>query len=115
MTLKKMSLCVMVMTSLLGLSACGSDKSQEKASHSESKDGKVTISYAIWDSGQEPGIRKIADKFEEKILKSRSTFKWLPGIITGQCLKQELPEAPYQIPSGCIPMKSTDTVQMICS
>ncbi|MGT2808739.1 sugar ABC transporter substrate-binding protein [Streptococcus iniae] len=66
MTLKKMSLCVMVMTSLLGLSACGSDKSQEKASHSESKDGKVTISYAIWDSGQEPGIRKIADKFEEK-------------------------------------------------
>ncbi|WP_153050467.1 extracellular solute-binding protein, partial [Streptococcus suis] len=28
--------------------------------------GKTEISYAIWDSGQEPGLRKIADEFEKK-------------------------------------------------
>lgn len=30
----------------------------------EEKKGTVTLSYAIWDSGQKPGLRKIADEFE---------------------------------------------------
>ncbi|WP_459836468.1 extracellular solute-binding protein [Clostridium carnis] len=32
----------------------------------ESSNGNVTISYAIWDSGQEKGLRKMADEFETK-------------------------------------------------
>ncbi|MGT2950179.1 sugar ABC transporter substrate-binding protein [Streptococcus cuniculi] len=35
-------------------------------SDSQASSGKTEITYAIWDSGQEPGLRKIADKFEEK-------------------------------------------------
>lgn len=30
------------------------------------KNEKVELSYAIWDSNQEPGLRKIADEFEKK-------------------------------------------------
>lgn len=44
------------------LTGCGSNKSASPSNNS----GKAEITYAIWDSNQEPGIRKIADKFEEK-------------------------------------------------
>lgn len=47
------------------LAACSNSGTSESSSSANSS-GKTEISYAIWDSGQEPGIRKIADKFEEK-------------------------------------------------
>ena len=47
----------------LFLAGCGS-KGQEKVG--KSNDGTVTLSYAIWDSGQEKGLRKLADEFESK-------------------------------------------------
>ncbi|HAT4339136.1 TPA: sugar ABC transporter substrate-binding protein [Clostridium perfringens] len=47
----------------LFLAGCGS-KGQENVG--KSNDGTVTLSYAIWDSGQEKGLRKLADEFESK-------------------------------------------------
>lgn len=62
--MKKLGYCVGLAASLLALTACGGGNSGNKEATSSS--GQTEISYAIWDSGQEPGIRKIADKFEEK-------------------------------------------------
>lgn len=48
----------------LFLVGCGSkDKGEASSGDSNSP---VTISYAIWDSGQEKGLRKLADEFEKK-------------------------------------------------
>lgn len=64
MKLKKLGYYVGVVTSLILLSACGSTNKSGTVSSDKSEQTK--ISYAIWDSGQEPGLRQIADKFEEK-------------------------------------------------
>ncbi|AUO83225.1 sugar ABC transporter substrate-binding protein [Streptococcus agalactiae] len=50
----------------LALLAGCSNNSNKESKASDNKSGTTEISYAIWDSAQEPGIRKIADKFEEK-------------------------------------------------
>lgn len=63
MFMKKMGVTVGMAASLVALAACSSGTS--KTSDSGSPSGETKISYAIWDSGQEPGIRKMADKFEE--------------------------------------------------
>ncbi|WP_153046174.1 ABC transporter substrate-binding protein, partial [Streptococcus suis] len=47
------------------LAACSTSTESSKATE-ESSSGVTEISYAIWDSGQEPGLRKIADEFEKK-------------------------------------------------
>lgn len=65
MKMRKLGLGILLFSFVLSLTACsGKDKKQTESS--TTKGGQTTISYAIWDSGQEPGIRKIADKFEEK-------------------------------------------------
>ncbi|MBS4750497.1 extracellular solute-binding protein [Carnobacteriaceae bacterium zg-ZUI78] len=49
------------------LAACGNGaQNTSNKTESESSGTKSEITYAIWDSGQEKGLRKIADKFEEK-------------------------------------------------
>lgn len=63
MLMKKLGKTLALTASVLALAACGSNKATTEGSGDSSKEAK--ISYAIWDSGQEPGIRKIADKFEE--------------------------------------------------
>ncbi|MGT2756101.1 ABC transporter substrate-binding protein [Streptococcus ovuberis] len=58
--------CSLMAVSTL-LAACGSGTSDNSSSSSESQSnnsGKTELSYAIWDSNQEPGIRQIADQFE---------------------------------------------------
>lgn len=44
------------------LAACSTSTESSKATEG-SGSGKTEISYAIWDSGQEPSLRKIADEF----------------------------------------------------
>ncbi|MGT2888633.1 sugar ABC transporter substrate-binding protein [Streptococcus didelphis] len=64
--MKKVGYYVGLVASSLALLAGCANTSTKDSKASESKSGKTEISYAIWDSAQEPGIRKIADKFEEK-------------------------------------------------
>ncbi|MBS6005726.1 MAG: sugar ABC transporter substrate-binding protein [Clostridium baratii] len=60
---KKFRVLVLSLCALF-LVGCGSnDKGEESSGDSN---GPVTISYAIWDSGQEKGLRKVADEFEKK-------------------------------------------------
>lgn len=66
MLMKKLATGVGLAASVLALAACGSNKDAAQSSDAADSGKGTTISYAIWDSGQEPGIRKIADKFEEK-------------------------------------------------
>lgn len=61
--MKKIACYAGLAASVLALSACSS---QSASNVDKDSSGKTEISYAIWDSGQEPGIRKIADKFEEE-------------------------------------------------
>lgn len=46
------------------LAACSG--SSDSNSSSGDNSGQVEVTYAIWDSNQEPGLRKIADEFEKK-------------------------------------------------
>lgn len=55
---------VMVLTSLSG---CGRSTSTESSAGGE----KATITYAIWDKNQEPGMQAIIDAFMKKILISQ--------------------------------------------
>lgn len=64
--MKKMRFYAGVLATATLLAACSGSKGSDSSSSSSNTSGKTEISYAIWDSGQEPGIRKIADKFEEK-------------------------------------------------
>ncbi|MGT2811110.1 ABC transporter substrate-binding protein [Streptococcus minor] len=64
--MKKMRFYAGVLATATLLAACSGSKGNDSSSSSSNTSGKTEISYAIWDSGQEPGIRKIADKFEEK-------------------------------------------------
>lgn len=56
---------------LLALTACGggdqganAGESNGKANESAAKDKQVVLTYAIWDSNQEKGLRTMADEFE---------------------------------------------------
>lgn len=40
--------------------------SKKEDAGDKTKDGKEVITYAIWDTNQEPGMKKMAEKFEEK-------------------------------------------------
>ena len=63
--MKKVGFYAGILATSALLVACSGSGASESSSSANSS-GKTEISYAIWDSGQEPGIRKIADKFEEK-------------------------------------------------
>ena len=63
--MKKVGFYAGILATAALLAACSGSNSSGSSSSANSS-GKTEISYAIWDSGQEPGIRKIADKFEEK-------------------------------------------------
>ena len=63
--MKKVGFYAGILATSALLAACSGSGTSESSSSANSS-GKTEISYAIWDSGQEPGIRKIADKFEEK-------------------------------------------------
>lgn len=60
------SLLLAGLMSTMGLFGCGSSNSQPANSGSSSNSGgDVEITYALWDSNQEKGIRTMADEFEE--------------------------------------------------
>ena len=63
--MKKVCFYAGILATAALLAACSGSNSSGSSSSSKAS-GKTEISYAIWDSGQEPGIRQIADKFEEK-------------------------------------------------
>ena len=63
--MKKVGFYAGILATSALLAACSGSGTSESSSSANSS-GKTEISYAIWDSGQEPGIRQIADKFEEK-------------------------------------------------
>ncbi|WP_373712890.1 sugar ABC transporter substrate-binding protein [Streptococcus sp.] len=63
--MKKVRFYAGILATAALLAACSGSNSSGSSSSSKAS-GKTEISYAIWDSGQEPGIRQIADKFEEK-------------------------------------------------
>ena len=63
--MKKVGFYAGILATAALLAACSGSNSSGSSSSSKAS-GKTEISYAIWDSGQEPGIRQIADKFEEK-------------------------------------------------
>ncbi|MGT2866073.1 extracellular solute-binding protein [Streptococcus fryi] len=62
--MKKAAYYIGALASTFLLAACSGGAQKDTAT--ESTSGTTEISYAIWDSGQEPGLRQIADKFEEE-------------------------------------------------
>ncbi len=69
MKLKKLLALAMAVVLVFALAACGGDtdseNGQESTSSSNGQSGDVaTLTYAIWDKNQEPGMRAIADAFE---------------------------------------------------
>ena len=46
------------------LTACGNDNLKS----GNSSDGNVILTYSIWDKGQEPAMRAIADALKKRIL-----------------------------------------------
>lgn len=50
-------LAVWALVSVVGLAGCGQDKSV-------TSDGRVRLSYAIWDKNQQPAMQAIVDEFE---------------------------------------------------
>lgn len=66
---KIVSLILASMIAVTGLVGCGNSNSATtggKDSSKESSGGDVHITYGIWDSNQEKGLRKMADEFEGK-------------------------------------------------
>ena len=63
--MKKIGRYVTLLAAAGLLAACSTSTESSKTTGGSSS-GKTEISYAIWDSGQEPGLRKIADEFEKK-------------------------------------------------
>lgn len=55
---------VMVVTGLIGCSGSNTQSNGGGESSSSAKGEDVTITYSIWDSNQEKGIRTMADEFE---------------------------------------------------
>ncbi len=50
-------LALLVMTGIICLGGCGQDRSM-------TEDGRVRLSYAIWDKNQQPAMQAIVDEFE---------------------------------------------------
>jgi multiple sugar transport system substrate-binding protein len=65
MKLKKVLAVALVATMTLSLAACGSKSSDssDSGSTASSGDSDVTLTVAIWDSNQEPGLKEIMDDF----------------------------------------------------
>ena len=61
---KKINFLILALCGFM-LVGCGGKASSSTANNSQGGE-PVTVSYAIWDSGQEKGIRKLADEFESK-------------------------------------------------
>lgn len=65
MKLKKVLALAMVSVMALSMTACGGkEKEKETEEKTSSKDAKLTV--AIWDSNQEPGLKKIMDDFTKE-------------------------------------------------
>lgn len=62
---RALSIGLSVLLGITALSGCANNSSDSKTSNS-SVEKETTITYAIWDTNQEKGIRKIADDFEAK-------------------------------------------------
>lgn len=95
----------------LFLSGCGS-KGQEKVG--KSNDGTVTLSYAIWDSGQEKGLRKLADEFESKNPNTKINIQVIGWNDYWTMLEAFATGDHYQIHFGCTLMKFIVMDQMEC-
>ncbi|ALB44399.1 MULTISPECIES: ABC transporter substrate-binding protein [Clostridium] len=66
---KIVSLILASMMAVTGLAGCGSSNSSATGGQDTAKGssgGDVHITYGIWDSNQEKGLRKMADEFEGK-------------------------------------------------
>lgn len=66
---KIVSLLLASMMAVTGLIGCGNSNTAATSGQDTSKassGGDVHITYALWDSNQEKGIRKMADEFESK-------------------------------------------------
>lgn len=66
---KIVSLILASMMAVTGLAGCGSSNSAATGGQDTAKGssgGDVHITYGIWDSNQEKGLRKMADEFEGK-------------------------------------------------
>ncbi|WP_270567187.1 ABC transporter substrate-binding protein [Clostridium beijerinckii] len=66
---KIVSLILASMMAVTGLAGCGSSNSAATSGQDTAKGssgGDVHITYGIWDSNQEKGLRKMADEFEGK-------------------------------------------------
>ena len=105
---------VMVVTGLIGCSGSNTQSNGGGESSSSAKGEDVTITYSIWDSNQEKGIRTMADEFETanpgikinlQVVGWNDYWTMLEAAATGGSL---------QIHFGCIQMKFTDMLQMIC-
>ncbi|MCZ0702265.1 multiple sugar transport system substrate-binding protein [Natronobacillus azotifigens] len=58
---------VVIFVSLFFIVACGNENDEGGEETGEyAVNGEVTLDFAIWDSNQEPGLRQIADAFEEE-------------------------------------------------
>ncbi len=65
MKMKKIAAIMMAVTMVLPLAACGSENEKENSDKGKEKDsGKLTV--AIWDSNQQPGLKKIMDDFTKE-------------------------------------------------
>lgn len=114
---KIVSLLLASMMAITGLVGCGNSNTaatsgQDTAKASGGED--VHITYALWDSNQAKGIRKMADEFESKNKGIKIDLQVVAGVIIGQCLKQRQQGDHFQILSGCIQMKFIDMLLIIC-
>lgn len=62
---KLVALALTLTASLTALTGCSSSKNTSGTASNNSSEN-VTLTYAIWDKNQEPGMRAIADAFEAK-------------------------------------------------
>lgn len=96
---------LLVSAMTMALSACGG--SAEGESKGESK-GDGTLTVAIWDVGQQPGLEEIMADFTEK-LELRRASRLSSGTAIGRFWRRERQVERCQTYSGCIPMRLTGT------
>lgn len=63
---RAIALSLGLMLALGTFAGCGSQSNKTGESSDASKNSPVTITYGIWDSNQEKGLRKVADEFEKQ-------------------------------------------------
>lgn len=63
---KKGLALILAGTMAISLAACGSGNSSSGGGASGGGDPKSKLTVAIWDNGQQPGLREIMDEFTEK-------------------------------------------------